>query len=76
MQMSPFQGIGNTNLFWIAVATGDRQNNTLQEAVPRGTDSNVGEWGRGVAESGPTCAEAGNPAVERRACILMETTSL
>lgn len=45
MQMSPFQRIGNTNLFWIAVATRDRQNNTLQEAVPGGL---IAMWGSGA----------------------------
>lgn len=44
---------------------------------PVGTDNNLRERSWGAGESGPTCAEAGNPiAMERGAHVLMETTSL
>lgn len=44
-QMFPFQRIGNTNLSWIAIATGDRQNSPLQEAILWGL---ITIWGSGA----------------------------
>ena len=44
-QMFLFWRIGNTHLSWIAIATGDRQNNALQEAIPWGL---ITIWGSGA----------------------------
>lgn len=58
-------------------SNGGQTKQSFAGSHPVGIDNDLGEWSWGVAESGPTCVEAGNPAtIELGACVLMETTSL